>query len=208
MRKLLIALLMTFAAQAVSAEKVCKEMQKGEVKTVQGEVYAKDWRRDCSNPYIGTQIEVFNHTRYSINRIVLQANKSWGTNTNISPQTSQTFRINNSSWCQGKNAKLKLFYSYLERVKDKCVEYYSAGELHQKKQAKERDAAEALKRRKKQAEIDKFNSQITQSQNKIRDNCVISKATNAGESAIQEIRRICTEISKNPSYLQKFRWGS
>jgi hypothetical protein len=51
MRKLLlIALLMTFAAQAVSAEQVCKEIQKGEVKTVQGEVYAKDWRRDCSNP--------------------------------------------------------------------------------------------------------------------------------------------------------------
>ena len=43
--------------------------------------------------------------------------------------------------------------------------------------------------------------------NTIRDNCVIAKSEKVTNSAIEEIRRVCTEISKNPSFLQKFRWG-
>lgn len=204
MRTLLVSLIMTITTQTVSAEGMCKTLEKGGLKTFQREVEAKDWSCDGSNPYIGTKIEVFNHTNSNINRIVLQGNKSWGKSTNILPQTSQTFRINNSSWCGDRNLKLKLFYTVYFQIKDKCTEYYSAKELVEKKQAEERKKAQAIE----QSIINEKNSKIQAEQNKIRDNCVISKGKNAGETVMQEIRRICTDISKNPSMFQKLRWGS
>ena len=204
MRTLLVSLIMTITTQTVSAEGMCKTLEKGGMKTFQREVEAQDWSCDGSNPYIGTKIEVFNHTNSNINRIVLHSNKSWGKSTNIPPQTSQTFRINNSSWCGDKNLKLKLFYTVYFQIKDKCTEYYSAKELIEKKQAEERKEAQALE----QSKLVEKNRQIIAEQNIIRDNCVISKGKNAGEAVMQEIRRICTEISKDPSMMQKFRWGS
>ena len=204
MRALLVSLIMTITTQTVSAEGMCKTLEKGGMKTFQREVEAQDWSCDGSNPYIGTKIEVFNHTSSNINKIVLQGDKSWGKSTNILPQTSQTFRINNSSWCGDKNLKLKLFYTVYVQIKDKCTEYYSAKELREKKQAEEHKEAQAIK----QSVLNEITSQIKAEQNKIRDNCVISKGKNAGEAVMQEIRRICTDISKNPSMVQKFRWGS
>lgn len=204
MHALLSALIMIITTQAISAEGMCKTLEKGRTVPFQREVEAKDWSCDGSNPYIGTKIEVFNHTSSNINKIVLQGDKSWGTSANISPQTSQTFRINNSSWCGDKNLKLNLFYTVYFQIKDKCTEYYSAKELREKKQAEERKEAEEIK----QSVINEINSQIQVQQNKIRDNCIISKGKNAGEAVMQEIRRVCTEISKNPSAFQKFRWGS
>ena len=203
MRALLTALIIIITTQAVSAEGMCKTLEEGRTVPFQREVEAKDWSCDGSNPYIGTKIEVFNHTNSNINRIVLQSNKSWGKSTNIPPQTSQTFRINNSSWCGDKNLKLKLFYTVYFQIKDKCTEYYSAKELIEKKQAEERKEAQALE----QSKLVEKNRQIIAEQNIIRDNCVISKGKNAGEAVMQEIRRICTEISKDPSMMQKFRWG-
>ena len=110
MRTLLVSLIMTITTQTVSAEGMCKTLEKGGMKTFQREVEAQDWSCDGSNPYIGTKIEVFNHTNSNINRIVLQSNKSWGKSTNIPPQTSQTFRINNSSWCGDKNFCKQISY--------------------------------------------------------------------------------------------------
>ena len=208
MRALLTALIIIITTQAVSAEGMCKTLEEGRTVPFQREVEAKDWSCDGSNPYIGTKIEVFNHTSSNINKIVLQGDKSWGKSTNILPQTSQTFRINNSSWCGDKNLKLKLFYTVYFQIKDKCTEYYSAKELREKKQAEERKEAQAIKQRIKQSVLNEITSQIKAEQNKIRDNCVISKGKNAGEAVMQEIRRICTDISKNPSMVQKFRWGS
>lgn len=44
------------------------------------------------------------------------------------------------------------------------------------------------------------------SENFIFNNCVIDKSKNS-EFAMQEVRSVCRAISRNPSFLQKLRWG-
>ena len=77
------------------------------------------------------------------------------------------------------------------------MEYYTASELADQNQLNKQAETKAKKLREKQTQM-----------NILRDNCIISKSKNTGDSVMQEIRRICTEISKNPSMIQKFRWGS
>lgn len=197
MRTLLIALLTAITMQAANAEGICKKMRQSSMQSLQKEVDARDWSCGTTNIFRGPELEIFNHTEYTIDRIELKGDKTWGRNTLIPSRTSQTFRIDNPRLCQKPNLKLKLFYTKFFRVKEKCLEYYTAAEIALQKQndARAKAKAEVL-------------SELQSQMNRLRDNCIISKGKNAGEAVMQEIRRVCTEISKNPSAFQKFRWGS
>jgi len=197
MRAILISLMIIAITNTVNAEKVCKKMQYGTILSLPKEEYAVDWSCGIRNPYIGPELEVFNHTEFNIDRIELQAGKMWGRNTNIPARTSQIFKVENASICRQANIKLKLFFTKYFRTKTKCMEYYTASELADQNQLNKQAETKAKKLREKQTQM-----------NILRDNCIISKSKNTGDSVMQEIRRICTEISKNPSMIQKFRWGS
>lgn len=197
MRLLLITLSIVITSHAVNAEGVCKKMRQSSIQTLSKEVEAIDWTCGTTNIFRGPELEIFNHTEYSIDRIELKGDKTWGRNTRIPSRTSQTFRMDNPRLCEKPNLKLKLFYTKFFTVKEKCVEYYTAAEIARQKQNDARSKAKAEVLRELQSQM-----------NSLRDNCIISKGKNAGEAVMQEIRRVCTEISKNPSVFQKFRWGS
>ena len=202
-----------FSSPAI-AQKVCKKLEPGGLKTHTFDVDAKDWSWNCGNPFVGLQIQVFNHTDANIEKIVFKGNqtgKSWGRNVYIAPLTSTTINANDSGGICGKGDRtgnLTLYYTKTFFLKDKCLEYYSAAEL---RQIKAQEKAEADKQRQKTLEReirDEINKKLQAEIDTIRDNCVISKSKGAGESAMEEIRRVCTQIAKNPNRIQKWRWGS
>lgn len=43
---------------------------------------------------------------------------------------------------------------------------------------------------------------------RIYDNCIIERSRGAAQAALASIRRVCGEISRNPSWLQRWRWGN
>lgn len=197
MRRLLLTAIITIAMQTADAEEVCKTMQQSSTYSVKKEVDAKDWDCGTVNIFRGPELEIFNHTEHSIYRIELQGRKTLGLNTRIAPRTSQTFRIDNPSLCEQPYLNLKMFYTKTFTKKAKCIEYYTASELAAKKQREIRARVQEEAQREVQTQM-----------NILRDNCIISKGKNAADAVLQEIRRVCTEISKNPSVIQKFRWGS
>jgi len=193
MNAILISVLILLWSQTVSAENVCKTTRPSSTQSLSKVEDAQYWNCTIKNPYVGPELEVFNHTQFSIERIELWGYGSWGMRVNIPPRTTSSFKIDNLEQCQKNNVKLKLYYTKYFKVAEKCVEYYSTAELEEIKQKK----IQSTQMRKIQNDMDI-----------IRDNCVISKGKNAPVSLMDEIRRVCTEISKRPTFFQKLRWGS
>jgi len=209
-----LLLLFLFATEA-TAEGVCKKLKPGGIETHTFDVKAKDWSWTCGYPYFTRlQIQLFNHTDSTINKIIFkgnQTNKSWGRNVSIPPLTSATINANDSGGICGKgdrNGSLTLFYTKVFRTKDKCLEFYSAEELQN---IKAQEKAKARKEKQRQLELDirrEIEAELQLEIDTIRDNCIISKSKNANSIAFEEIKRVCSQIAKNPSRLQKWRWGS
>ena len=189
---LVLAFLMTVGTQVSADVRVCKKTQKEDLKSTTKDTYAKEWKRDCSDPK-NPKFVLYNHTQGTVQKVEV-INPSGEivyheSRLSIKPQRRVvmpwTSMDSRPLFCTGDNITIKMRYRELIYTPEKCLEYYSQKELM------ERDEK----------------NRIQKMRNTIRDNCVIAKSENATNSAIAEIRRVCTAISENPSFLQKFRWG-
>ena len=108
--------------------------------------------------------------------------------TNIDPGDKGEFWVYLDGPVYDKSFYIRVFtHSKTECLVKKTEEDYAR---------EEREAAEESARREKEAE-----------EQAIYENCVVSKSE-GDASAITEIRSMCRRISKNPSWMQKLRWGN
>ncbi len=181
--------LMVFSTN-VHAERMCKKMQPTKYDFIDKAVDNGDWSWSCSNGILS--IEVYNKisaTAHKLKIVGSTKGTTAGESVSIQGNTNGSTIILAKNFCR-KEKGARLYLTYMTREKEKCLEYYTEAEaLNVKKE----QAREAKKRKTTRT---------------IYNNCVVSKSRNVDRSALGNVKRLCVEISKNPSIWQRLRWGS
>lgn len=139
--------------------------------------------------------DFFNSSKKTITEIVIEG-ATFGTRLSesvlVPPGKSKyVFVLSSGAFCR-KEKKARLYFEHRVAVSGgECLARYSSAEL-QRAQSQCKGEAE----RKRDEEI-------------IYNNCIVSKSQNVDSATVfRSVRSVCREISRNPTMLQRWRWGN
>lgn len=135
----------------------------------------------------------FNSSKHTVRTIVIEGATN---NTRLTEsvfvlpnQSKHIYSLQGKSFCQNEK-QARLYFEYKVTSGGGCFEFYSNEEMVE---MRKHCSAEADTRRERNA---------------IYDNCVVAKSKGVERSAMRNVRSVCREISRNPTVLQRLRWGN
>lgn len=150
----------------------------------------KDFNWSCSSQIL--RFDFFNTSNMTVRTIVIEgatAKTRLSESVFVPPgQSEYVLSMSSGAFCR-KEKSARLYFEYKETSGGECLEFYSNAEMQAVRAECEADAA------------------IKEEQNIIYNNCVVEKSKGVEKSAMPNVRSVCREISKNPSTLQRWRWG-
>lgn len=200
MKNLLLSFLFVTLTTTEMLANDCKVWQPKQIKIKEAVIDPDDWNWSCGidGSLSGS---VFNSTGHAITKIIITgttSKKSLGETTYYFPtNTSERFYFLPDNGICGTDNQASLRVEYTVEQQGFCKVKLTDSEMAVKRQKN-------LEQRKRRMERERVETE----QRLLYDNCVVAKSKGLDRTAVSSVRRVCREISKNPTTWQKFKWGS
>ena len=140
------------------------------------------------------EFNFFNSSKHTVRTVVMQGltnNNRLTESVFVPPGKSKyVYSLQGESFCRNeKGGKAVLYFEYQIKSGGKCLSTYSSAEIGTVK-----------------AKCSQIKA-IEEERNTIYNNCVIAKSKGVDRSTLRNVRSVCSDISRNPSTLQRWRWG-
>lgn len=154
---------------------------------------SNDFNWKC-NIIVTLEFDFFNSSTRTVKEIIIEG-ATFGTrlseSVDVLPGRSQhVYALSSGAFCR-KEKQASLYFEYeVNTGGGECLESYSNAEIQT---AQNQCRAEAARK---------------EDEDTIYNNCVVSKSHNVDSSAMRNVRSVCREVSRNPTLLQRWHWGS
>ena len=138
------------------------------------------------------EFDFFNSSTRTVNTIIIEGATSgtrWAENVHVPPGRSKHVYVHSSGAFCTKEKSARLYFDYRVTIVGDCLANYTTRELQNMKETCRDILAEKRQ------------------QDTIFNNCYIDNSRDAHRSAINSIRTVCKQVSKNPTMIQRWRWG-